>query len=289
MNSIILGDVDITRVVEWQGPFAPTSTTFPSLTRADWETHSSWLVPDHWEPETDHFVATTQVWVLRSEGRVILVDTGIGDDKDRGSGPFHRLRTGFLSRLAEAGVRPEDVDVVVNTHAHVDHIGWNTRLEAGSWVPTFPNAQYLLHRADAEFVDPAHAQRPDDGSYADSIAPVVESGLLSTWDGDTLVLDRNLTLELASGHTPGSAALRLASGTDRALFLGDLVHSPIQVAEPDHEFCSSEDVPAAIRARRRYLAEAADTGALVVPAHFGDTGMAEVARAGEKFTIAGWR
>lgn len=284
MDTITLGSVEVGRVVEWHGPFAPTSVIFPTLTREHWQVNESWLSPDHWDAATDMFVARTQSWVLRSEGRIILVDTGIGDDKQRPIPAFHRLRTGFLDRLIAAGIRPEAVDVVVNTHAHADHLGWNTRLVDGEWIPTFPNARYLLHSADLAFA----TTTGDPQLYRDSLAPVRESGQLSTWDGETHRLDGDLTLELAAGHTPGSAVLRLASGTDRALFIGDIAHSPLQLVEPDHEACLSEDIPAAVRTRRRLLAEAADTTALIVPAHFGGSGAAQVKRDGDKFAITEW-
>ncbi|MCK2238469.1 MULTISPECIES: MBL fold metallo-hydrolase [unclassified Crossiella] len=298
MSTITLGDVEISRVTEWHGPFAPTATLFPTLSRDHWQANSSWLSPDHWDPATDMYLARTQSWVLRSEGRIILVDTGIGDDKERRVPAFHHLRTGFLDRLAAAGVRPEDVDLVVNTHAHADHVGWNTRLHHGEWIPTFPNAQYLLSTPENTFANPANnsprhspfggAARDDAQIHLDSIAPLQHTGQLSTWDGPTHRIDANLTLELAPGHTPGSAVLRLASGTDRALFIGDIAHTPLQLIEPDHEPCLSEDEPAAIATRRRLLAEAADTNALIIPAHFGGSGAAEVTRDGSKFAITGW-
>ncbi|MCO1580751.1 MBL fold metallo-hydrolase [Crossiella sp. SN42] len=282
MDTITLGQVEITRVLEWSGPFAPTSAVFPTLTREHWQANESWLSPDHWDPATDMLLARTQSWVLRSEGRIILVDTGIGDDKERQIPVFHRLRTGFLDRLAAAGVQPEQVDLVVNTHAHSDHVGWNTRLVDGEWIPTFPNARYLLHAADAT------PGLSDPQVHRDSIDPLRHTGQLSTWDGTELRIDANLTLTPAPGHTPGSAVLRLVSGTDRALFIGDIAHSPLQIVEPDHEPCLSDDAPAATATRRRLLAEAADTGALVIPAHFGGSGAAEVKRDGDKFAITGW-
>lgn len=282
VDTITLGQVEITRVLEWSGPFAPASAVFPTFTREHWQANESWLSPDHWDPATDMALARTQPWVLRSEGRIILVDTGIGDDKERQVPVFHRLRTGFLDRLAAAGVQPEQVDLVVNTHAHSDHVGWNTRLADGEWIPTFPNARYLLHTADAT------PGLSDPQVHRDSIDPLRHTGQLFTWDGPELRIDANLTLTPAPGHTPGSAVLRLVSGTDRALFIGDIAHSPLQLVEPDHEACLSDDVPAAIATRRRLLAEAADTGALVIPAHFGGSGAAEVKRDGGKFAITGW-
>ncbi|GAA0479497.1 MBL fold metallo-hydrolase [Streptomyces stramineus] len=300
MQTITLGAVDITRVVEWHAPVAPTSAIFPSSTPQMWKENASWLTPDFWVPETDELVANVQTWVLRSEGRTILIDTGVGDDKERPNMPvWSHLRSGFLDRLAAAGVRPEDVDVVVNTHVHSDHVGWNTRLVDGEWVPTFPNATYLIAKADFDYWNPAnrHVQRGVLGDvtvaraggdmFEDSVAPVHRAGQVQLWK-DSYRIDSHLALELAPGHTPGSSVVRLASGTDRALFIGDLVHSPLQIAEPDCDTCLSEDQEQATRSRRRILEEAADTGALVLPAHLPGHGAAEVRREGSKFALTRW-
>ncbi|MEU4210985.1 MBL fold metallo-hydrolase [Streptomyces sp. NPDC026206] len=300
MQKITLGDVDITRVVEWHAPVAPTSDIFPTSTPRMWQDNASLLAPDFWEPQTDSLIAAVQTWVLRSGGRTVLVDTGLGNDKERPHmPPWSRLRTDFLGRLAAAGVRPEDVDVVVNTHVHADHVGWNTRLENGEWVPTFPNATYLIAKADFDYWNPVnnHRKRGALGSvgvglaggtmFEDSVAPVHRAGQAVLWEGGYRI-DEHLSLELAPGHTPGSSVLRLESGPDRALFIGDLVHSPLQIAHPDCDTCLSEDQAQATVSRRRILEQAADTRALVFPAHLAGHGAAEVRRAGDRFAIADW-
>lgn len=300
VNTIELGDVRITRVVEWHSPIAPAEAVFPSTTPEMWQANQDWLAPHFWDPETRFFKAYMQTWVLRSEGRVILVDTGVGNDKYRPHmGPWSYLKTDFLDRLAAAGVAPEDVDVVVNTHVHADHVGWNTRLVDGEWVPTFPNADYLITRADYEYWNPVngHPKRGSLGGtsatlgnqnmFEDSVRPVHEHGKAVLWENSYRV-DRNLTLEPAPGHTPGSAVLSLDSRGDRALFIGDLVHTPLQFVEPDCEACLSEDEPAAARQRRRFLERAADTNALVLPAHLPGPGAAEVRRDGGTFAIKDW-
>ncbi|MBT2384933.1 MBL fold metallo-hydrolase [Streptomyces sp. ISL-11] len=300
MQTITLGEVEITRVVEWHAPVAPTPAIFPASTPRMWKENESWLAPDFWVPGTDELVANVQTWVLRSEGRTILIDTGVGDDKERPDMPvWSHMRSGFLDRLAAAGVRPEDVDVVVNTHVHSDHVGWNTRLVDGAWVPTFPNATYLVHKADFDYWNPAngHTQRGVLGDmsvaqaagdmFEDSVAPVHRAGRMVLWE-DAHRIDSHLALEPAPGHTPGSSVVRLASGTDRALFIGDLVHSPLQFVEPDCDTCLSEDQEQAVRSRRRILEEAADTRALVLPAHLPGHGAAEVRREGGKFALERW-
>ncbi|GHC34368.1 MBL fold metallo-hydrolase [Streptomyces cinnamoneus] len=300
MQTITLGGVDVTRVVEWHAPVAPTTDIFPASTPRMWQDNASWLAPDFWDPQTDALVANVQTWVLRSGGRTILVDTGLGNDKERPHMPaWSGLRTDFLGRLLAAGVRPEDVDVVVNTHVHADHVGWNTRLVNGEWVPTFPNATYLIAKADFDYWNPAGNGRrrgalggvgidlAGGNMFEDSVAPVHRAGQAVLWE-DGYRIDEHLSLEPAPGHTPGSSVLRLESGTDRALFIGDLVHSPLQIAHPECDTCLSEDQVAATRSRLRILEQAAETRALVFPAHLPGHGGAEVRRDGGGFAVTRW-
>ncbi|MCX4091383.1 MBL fold metallo-hydrolase [Nocardia sp. alder85J] len=292
-QSIVLGDVEIFRVLEWQGPLLPGPDLLPGSTEQIWSGNVDWLVPEHQEPGTGLVVATVQTWVLRSAGRTILIDTGVGNGRDRPSRPLFHRRTGdFLDRLARAGVRPGDVDLVVNTHVHGDHVGWNTVDADGEWVPAFPNAHYLIPAVDDAWFGPANGyargRRPDDELlYEDSIAPVHRAGRAILWD-DSYRVDDNLTLESAPGHTPGSAVVHLASGADRAVFVGDLVHSPLQLLHPACSSCLCQDPEQAATTRHRILERAADTGELVVPAHFAGAGAVEIRRAGTQFTLGDW-
>ncbi|MGA5067375.1 MBL fold metallo-hydrolase [Streptomyces exfoliatus] len=292
-QSIVLGDVEITRIVEWQGPFGPARGLVPGAGAEVWKENEDWLAPDHWAPDGGSAVMALQSWVLRSGGRTVLIDTGAGDGRERPHSPhFHRRQGDFPARLERAGIRPEDVDIVVNTHLHADHVGWNTRDAEGEWVPTFPNAQYLLPAADDFHFGPENAygngvQEDDRLVYEDSVAPVHRAGRILLWDG-THRIDEHLTLESAPGHTPGSAVLRLASGGDRAVFVGDLLHSPVQILDPSCNSCFCLDPVRAAATRRRVLERAADERELVVPAHFGGAGAAEVRREGAGFGLVRW-
>ncbi|MEU6991536.1 MBL fold metallo-hydrolase [Streptomyces sp. NPDC046465] len=289
---LVLGDVEISRVVEVERLALGAEAIVPDAPGEVWRENTDWLAPDHWDPASGDALAVVQTWVLRSEGKTILVDTGIGNGRERPGVPlFEHLDTDYLDRLAAAGVRPEDVDIVVNTHLHADHIGWNTREGHGSWVPTFPNASYLMPAADLAYFGPERgdAVRVDHRyGIADAVTPVVQAGQAVLWEGAHRI-DSHLTLEAAPGHTPGSSVLRLTSGTDRAVFTGDLFHVPVQILEP---CCSSgfcEDPKGAAESRVRVLGRAADEGELVIPAHFGGSGAVEVRRRqGEKFAISRW-
>lgn len=287
---IMLGDVEVIRITEWAGPFVPARDLVPQSGTEVWKDNEDWLAPDHWEPAEDLAVVALQTWVLRSAGRTVLVDTGVGNGRERPDSPrFHHWQGDFLDRLAQAGIRPQDVDTVVNTHLHGDHVGWNTHDVDGEWTPTFPHAQYLIPAADEFHFGPANAYgkglRQDDRLiYEDSVAPVLRAGQAVLWDGAHRI-DEHLTLESAPGHTPGSSVLRLDSGGDRAVFVGDLLHSPVQILRPACNSCFCLDADQAVTTRRRILERAADTRELVVPAHFGGPGAVEVRRDGEAFAV----
>ncbi|MEV6954632.1 MBL fold metallo-hydrolase [Streptomyces sp. NPDC051183] len=292
-QSIMLGDVEVIRVVEWQGEFAPARGLVPESGAEVWKGNEDWLAPDHWDADSDRAVMALQTWVLRSGGRTVLVDTGVGNGRERpGSPQFHHWQGDFLGALARAGVRPQDVDVVINTHVHGDHVGWNTTGVDGGWEPTFPNAQYLIPAADDFHFGPSNAYgngvREDDRLiYEDSIAPVHRAGQAVLWDGAHRI-DEHLTLESAPGHTPGSSVLRLTSGGDRAVFVGDLLHSPVQILTPACNSCFCMDAERAVASRRRILERAAAERELVIPAHFGGAGAVEVRQEGTGFTLGRW-
>ena len=227
MDQIQLGSVTVTRVREYFGPVGLTpGAFFPESPDEVWKDGGSWPAPHFLDPAAGMVQCVVQTWVLRSEGRTVLVDTGVGNHKERpGSPVWHHLETEFLADLARAGVRPEDVDIVINTHLHNDHVGWNTRLEGTEWVPTFPRATYLVPKADFDHWNPADDRTERPGAarlqvFEDSVAPVHRAGQTVLWEGSHRI-DAALRLDAAPGHTPGSSVLTLTSGTDRAVFVGD--------------------------------------------------------------------
>ncbi|WAL67832.1 MBL fold metallo-hydrolase [Amycolatopsis cynarae] len=300
MSDFTIGAVEVTKVPEWTGEVAPARFIVPDSTPEIWRDNEGWLAPDHWNPDTDAYRAAVQTWVLRSEGRTVLVDTGVGNGRDRPQIPlFDHLDTDFLDRLAAAGVRPDEVDIVINTHIHYDHVGWNTLGGDQGWEPAFPNATYLIPAVDERYFAPENAgRRPaprsdherlrQQGSllvYADSIAPVL--GRATLWEGACRV-DGNLTLEAAPGHTPGSSVLRVRSEGEKAALVGDILHSPVQILEPSCNSCFCEDRGQAAATRRRLLERAADEVEIVIPAHFPGAGAVEVKRDGSRFRVGRW-
>lgn len=293
MDEIVLGDVSVIRVKEYYGSVELSpGTFFPDSTADSWRDNQDLLRPDFWDPVDDVCISAIQTWVLRSAGKTILIDTGVGNHKERPYAPvWSHLETPFLSNLAAAGVRPQDVDIVVNTHLHNDHVGWNTHLRDRHWVPTFPNATYLMPQREFDYWNPdngfSHLGRGHQNVFEDSVAPVHRAGLVQLWD-DRCQIDANLHLELAPGHTPGSSVISLQSGHDRALFVGDLLHTPLQFLEPEINSCFCVEPQEARTTRRRLLEYAADTGTLVFPAHLGGHGAAELSRDGDRLAIKRW-
>ncbi|MER5194808.1 MBL fold metallo-hydrolase [Streptomyces sp. NPDC002755] len=283
VQSFTVGDVEILRVVEWQSLFVPAPSLVPDCGPEVWKEHRELLAPDHWDPVSDRVMSALQTWIVRSAGRTVLVDTGVGNGRERPGFPhFHRRQGDLPGRLERAGVRPQDVDIVVNTHIHADHVGWNTLDVEGEWTPTFPRASYLLPAADDAYFGPAGGygggEREDDRLvYEDSVAPVHRAGQAVLWEGEHRV-DEHLTLESAPGHTPGSAVLRVASRGERAVFVGDLLHNPVQVLRPECSSCFCLDPGRAATERARILERAADEKELVIPAHFAGPGVVEVRR-----------
>lgn len=299
-SALRFGPYRVRRVVEWVGPLAPVSQVLPETPASYWSENRDWLVPSHLEGES--YRAAIQTWVIEGAGETILVDTGVGNDRDRPQIPvFSHLQTDFLTRLDRAGIDRNAVTCVVNTHIHYDHVGWNTVLVDGEWVPTFPNARYVVPARDREHFRPENADRMRapttederrrfEGSrlvYADSVAPIDQSGQLETWDGE-LRIAPDLRLELAAGHTPGSSVLWLEAG-DGAVFVGDLTHSPVQVPRTDDACAFDLDRAEARRARHDVLGRAARTGTTVFPAHYAGHGAMTITPQDESgFAIGTW-
>ncbi len=265
MNTLALGRLRVDAVVETAGPTRPT-WLFPAATPEALAPHRAWLAP-HFIDAEGRLRQSVHTFVIRSFDLTVLVDTCIGNDKDRGGRrPFHMLRTAFLDDLREAGVAPETVDVVICTHLHVDHVGWNTRLADGRWVPTFPRARYLFARREWEH----WTSEEDDGTkriLTDSVAPVLDAGLADLVAMDHRVAD-GIRLEPTPGHTPGHVSVRLASDGADAVITGDLMHHPVQVAEPAWQSAFDTDPAQARETRRAFCARYADRPVAVLGTHF---------------------
>lgn len=291
MDRFDLGTVNVHRIEEWRGTFSPPAELFDGFSPDGWEPHAEEFAPEYYDPLSGKLFAFLQSWVLDTGTQRILFDTGAGNDKDRPNLPiFGNLQTGFLDNLAAAGFQPEDIDVVVCSHIHVDHVGWNTRLVDGRWEPTFRNARYVLPLADRAYWDPQDASAGpagigaavNAGMFDDSVRPIIEAGR-AEWAEDGFEVAEGLVLRSCPGHTPGSMMLEVSGGEDTAMFVGDVVHHPAQIYRPEWNSIFCEAPEDARETRRRVLDLAASREALLIPAHFGGSHMARVLRDGSGF------
>ncbi|MDA4108289.1 MBL fold metallo-hydrolase [Mycolicibacterium holsaticum] len=296
MDQVRLGNATLTRVIEWQVDDLPTAV-FPHTPAQAWREHADEFAPTFW---TDAgWRIALQVWVIEVDGLTVLVDTGAGNGKARPRmAVLDNLQTDFLQTLRNAGFDPGVVDVVVNTHLHFDHVGWNTMRDGDDWVPTFPNARYLVPEADYRHFAPdgpaqtstprtedeESAQRHVRTVFGDSVSPVDDQ--IELWSDDHQ-LSESLWLRPAPGHTPGSSVVWLDAGKP-AVFVGDLTHCPIQIARPGDPCGWDEDFEAAAVTRRRILTEASRRRAAVIPAHYPGHGGARVVARGDAFQVDGW-
>ena len=273
MTTFRIGDATIDAVPEGHRTFWEPRDLLPDASPEIIGLHRGWLEPHSVEPASGALITTHRSYLVRAGGLVILVDTCIGNDKERPLRPnWHRQRWPWMDNLRARGVTPEDVDIVMCTHLHTDHVGWNTQLRDGRWVPTFPNARYLFHETEyAYWLERHPAEEWLRDAFIDSVLPVVEAGRAVMVAGDHEVAD-GLWLEPAPGHTPGAVCLNLCDGDGRAVFCGDLMHHPVQVPAPHWSsvFCTD---PGLSRATRTAFVERhAETGTMVLPAHFAKDG-----------------
>lgn len=282
---IAIGSLEVQRIEESYGPGFPPEMMFPDLPKDALERHRNWMVPRYYDPAANAMVLSIHTWLVRTPHHTVLIDTCVGNHKERPDFPaFDRLDVPWVDRLAAAGVAPEQVDFVMCTHLHVDHVGWNTRLSNGRWVPTFPNAKYLFGRREFEHWTSAGAPEFNQASIQDSVLPVVEAGLSQLVD-DGYCLDDTLTVEPTHGHTAGHVMIRARSGGATGLFTGDTMHSPIQCCYPDVNTAFCEDQVAARAVRRRIFGEAAEHGHLLLPVHFGAPHFGRVRAEGDAFAF----
>ena len=269
MTALTIGDVSATRVVELDRSSFEIGAMLPESTPERIAAQRDWMGPELLDPVTGVHKACIQSYVLRTPWHTVVIDTCVGNDKPRNGVPAWHMRRGtYLSDLAAAGVKPEDVDTVICTHLHVDHVGWNTRLEGGRWVPTFPRARYVIVREEFEFWKrEGETGREEFGLIDDSVMPVVEAGMADLVASDHVIDDR-LRLEPAPGHTPAHVCVRLTTPAGQAIFTGDMMHRPIQVAEPEWNSRFCDDAELARKTRRAFLERHADADVIVLAAHF---------------------
>ncbi len=273
-----VGDVRITRVVESEGP-TPIGFLFPDCPPERLLQHA-WLKP-HFFGDDGKLRTSIHALIVESAGKRIVVDTCVGNDKPRAVAAWNRRQGKFLDDLAEAGYPRESIDVVLCTHLHVDHVGWNTMMKDGKWLPTFPKARYLFAKKEYEYWSQAPGEH-DRAIQQDSVQPILDAKL-----ADLVEMDHRLTdevwLEPTPGHTPGHVSVRISSRGSEAIITGDVMHHPAQCADLDLRTRFDVDPGAARRMRREFLEKYKDGRVLVLGTHFASPTSGRILREGPAF------
>jgi glyoxylase-like metal-dependent hydrolase (beta-lactamase superfamily II) len=267
---IELGEIRIQQIVEQQGAFFEPLTFFPTLTRELLEENRPWLEPRYLDPVSGKIVLCIQSHVVRTRHHTILVDTCVGNHKPRPARPFWNLLESdrYQRNLAAAGLDVAKIDVVMCTHLHVDHVGWNTRLENGRWVPTFPNATYLFADRELAFWTQRQQDAPETCPWVtDSVLPIVEANRARAIRSDHELSDV-VRLVPSPGHTIDHFCVQVGKAGQDALIAGDMIHSPLQARYPELGMLADYDSALAGVSRRRLLGRCCDSPTLMCIGHF---------------------
>jgi glyoxylase-like metal-dependent hydrolase (beta-lactamase superfamily II) len=303
-----VGDATVVKIAELALDTSDPGFFYPGqanvLTAVE-ETRQLW--PGSVDSQTGLLRQSIHAWLVRTPTRTILIDTGAGNDKDRPNVPsFNNLHGPFLDRLKEAGVCPEEVDLVLLTHLHVDHVGWNTRKVDGRWTPTFSNARYIFSGRERAYLAALSASDGSDaairaeaklgamphppllgiyeGIYEDSIRPVIDARLAREIVVDGKEVVEGFSFLPVPGHSIDHACIRFESRGEQALFWGDVMHHPLQFVRPDWNSVFCEFPDSARQSRRWAMNHGAVTNALVFTTHFAESSVGRIAREGERLT-----
>ena len=276
-----IGDVSITRVVEMEIPMAynPESAFLTEAT-PDKLRDMPWLYP-HFVTEEGHLKLSIHALLVRAPGLNLVVDTCVGNDKPRGLLGGQPLQTAFLKSLEEAGCKREAIDTVVCTHLHVDHVGWNTMLKDGKWVPTFPKARYLIGRQEYEFWS-REGDEEQQAILGDSVKPIFDQGLATLVEMNHRI-SPEISLTPTPGHTPGHVSVMIESKGSRAMITGDMLHHPCQFGHPEWSPSFDSDPIAGAKMRRSVMERVAGQPVLVIGTHFAAPTAGHVKREGQAF------
>ena len=284
-----IGDARVTGVIEYSGPTHDPAFLYPAVDKAErdavLQANASWLAPNHYVPHMDRLIVTIRLWVVQAGGNTIVIDTGVGNRKPRAAERMDRLNTLVMPWLESIGAGPQQVTHVVMTHLHTDHVGWNTVEKDGRWVPTFPKARYLFPKDEFDYWKGLYDKGDKDvnqGSFADSVLPVLDAGLGDFMDG-TAEVAGCLAPEPVPGHAPGMLSFRLRSRGEEGLFCADILHNAIQIVRPDwnDRYCLWPDK--ALESRAAGLKRACERGALLMPMHLGAPYCGYVRRQGDGY------
>lgn len=274
-----VGDIRVDRIVEMVSPFKTLAEFFPDSRKEEIDSCRDWMEPWALCPDTGKFILVVQSYLVRTTRHTILIDTCVGCDKTVSwyLDWNKRKDRNWLDKLALHGVTPPDVDFVLCTHLHGDHVGWNTQLINERWVPTFPNAKYIMSREEIDIT-----RELDGDGYNENILPVIETAQAVLVDNEYQIGD-GIWLEPTPGHTPGHVAVGMESKGTEAVMCGDLMHSPIQCLYPDWKAVSDDDPEQAAKTRRAFLTENSERNRAIMTAHFPEPSVGKILRSGDAF------
>jgi len=268
MQPLTIGAFSVQSVHEATGAYITPADMFPTATADAVAAHMDWMAPTYFDIASGKLKLTFQSFILQTPHHNILIDTCVGEDKERANPDFHMKKWPWMDNLAALGLTPADIDIVMCTHLHPDHVGWNTQLVDGRWVPTFPNAKYVFARdeyAHWEAESAAGAERVG-LTFIDSVLPVMEAGQAVLVDHDHEI-ETGVWLEPTPGHSPGHVIVNVESDGERGAFIGDLMHHPIQVPHPEWSTCFCWDMEMSAASRSKFVDAQTDSGNLVLPVH----------------------
>ena len=277
------GDLTIHRIIEQETTFLPVLEMLPGLAPDVLAENRAWMREARALDADDVLILCFQSYIVKTPHHTILVDSCIGNDKPRPNRPKWNMKTDntYMRGLAAAGFSVDEIDFVMCTHLHVDHVGWNTRLDNGRWVPTFPNARYVFGRSEYDYWTEQNAKAAVP-AFVDSVLPVVEAKQADMVRSDFEIGDHVRILP-TPGHTPGHVAFTFGRGRDEAVMSGDLMHSPLQTRYPELSAKFDVDQMQAATTRRNFLERYCDTDTLCCTAHFPSPSAGKIRRSGDGF------
>ena len=275
-----IGDVTVTRVVEIEAT-GGMSRVIPDAKRERLQ-EIPWMYP-HFADENGRMRGAIHALIVETPDRTIMVDTCVGNDKERGNPAWNQLQTEFLGDMEKAGYVLDAIDTVLCTHLHIDHVGWNTMLVDGKWVPTFPKARYLI--GQVEF---AHWQADTDEDQVavmtDSVLPVFDADLVDLVETNHKISDE-ISLIPTVGHTPGHVSVMIKSNGEEAMITGDFIHHPCQFAHPEWSSSFDTDPVQSAQTRREIFDKYADTPTLIIGTHFATPTAGHLKRDGDAYRL----
>ncbi len=280
MNQWQIGKVKVTRIVEIE-KMGGTRFILPQATK-EAVLPIKWLYP-YFMSEDGRLIMSIHALIVDTGDRRIMVDTCIGNDKERSIPDWDKMQTTFLQDITDAGYPPQSIDTVLCTHLHVDHVGWNTMLVNGKWEPTFKNARYLLGKKEWDYS--INSEPPEFGDViGDSVQPVVDAGLVDFVEMNHKVCDE-VSLFPTPGHTPGHVSIAIESGGKKAVITGDSIHHPCQIAHTDWSSAVDDDGVQSKKTRENFLADHVDTDILIIGTHFATPTAGHIIREGDGYRL----